>query len=159
MMQGKAILFSAALVALGAPITAQQSCFARQYTAEHMDKNQTQVITSIAIRFQGPATDKSNTGEWGDVTAYFKGEQTKFTQTLYCSLYEGSHYCGVECDGGRTEVKWKGPDTILLRTDGFVVSGRCDGTEQTLRYVKDKTDGFTTFRLNRASMDKCPPLD
>ena len=159
MITSQPLLLSAAIVALGTSALAQQSCFARHYDTEHLRKNPNQVINSIAIRFEGPATDKSNTGEWGDTTVFFNGSNTKYTQTLYCSSYGGSHYCGVECDGGRAEIKWKDRDTIYLTTDGFVVSGGCDDAASDTRLVKDKTDGFTTFRLNRASMDNCPPLD
>ncbi len=155
----KTTFLGAALVALGLPAFAQQSCFARHYSAGHLKDQPNQVLRSIAIRFAGRATDKSNTGEWGDVTAYFTDGPTKFTQTLYCSSYGGSHFCGVECDGGRAEISWRSEDTILLKTEGFIVSGGCDGTETDVRFVKDKTDGFTTFRLYRAGMENCPPLD
>jgi hypothetical protein len=155
----KTALLSATIIALGTTSQAQQSCFVRQYTDDHMRKNPNQVVESIAIRFEGPATNKRTTGEWGDVTAYFNDTPTKFTQTLVCSSYDFSHWCGVECDGGRAEVRWKDPDTILLTTEGFAVSGGCDSAETEMRYIKDKTEGFTTFRLNRAAMDSCPPLD
>ena len=124
-----------------------------------MRKNPNQVIDGISIRFEGPATDKSSTGEWGDVTAYFIDSSTKFTNTLYCQMIDGKRWCGVECDGGGAFITWKDADTSLMKTEGFVVSGGCDEDDLETRFVKDKTDGATTFRLNRAPMDACPPLD
>lgn len=159
MISTKTLLLSAAFVALGSTGIAQQSCFARQYSADHMRKTPNQVVKSIAIRFAGPANNKSSAGEWGDVTAYFTGTPTKFTQTLYCQILDGKQWCVVECDGGGAEVTWKDRDTILIKTEGFIVSGGCDETETDMRFVKDLNAKFTTFRLNRTSIDACPPLD
>ncbi len=159
MIRTKTLLLSAALVALGSTGIAQQSCFAREYSDDHMRKSPNQVVKSIAVRFEGPANDKSSTGEWGDVTTYFTDTPTKFTQTLYCQILDGKPWCGVECDGGGAEITWKDRDTILVKTEGFIVSGGCDGIETDMRFVKDLNAKSTTFRLNRSSLDACPPLD
>lgn len=159
MIRAKTFFLSAALIALGSTGIAQKSCFAREYSADHMGKNPNQVVKSIAIRFEGPANDKSSVGEWGDVTAYFNDTSTKFAQTLYCQVIDGKQWCGVECDGGGAEITWKDRDTILIKTKSFIMSGGCDGSETDMWFVKDLNAKFTTYRVNHTSMDACPPLD
>lgn len=159
-MRGTAskIILSAVLSALGSTGLAEQSCFSRSYSQAHLAANPKQTVKTLSIRFEGPAHDGPSTGEWGDVTVYFKADSRKFTQTLYCSTYAGARHCGVECDGGSAALRWTNADTLLLKTSGFIVSGGCDGTGEITRMVKDAGAETTTFRLNRAAMSACPPL-
>lgn len=149
----------AVLAALGSASLAEQSCFSRSYSQAHLAANPKQTVETLSIRFEGPAHDGPSTGEWGDVTVYFKADPRKYIQTLYCSTYAGARHCGVECDGGSAALHWRGADTLLLKTSGFIVSGGCDGTGEITRMVKDAGADTTTFRLNRAAMSACPPLD
>lgn len=153
------ILLSAVLAALGSAGLAEQSCFSRSYSKAHLAANPDQTVETLSIRFEGPARDGPSTGEWGDVTVYFKADPRKYIQTLYCSTYDGARHCGVECDGGSAALRWINADTLLLKTSGFIVSGGCDGDGEITRMVKDTGAASTTFRLNRVAMTACPPLD
>lgn len=152
-------ILSAVLATLGSAGLADQSCFSRSYSKAHLAANPKQTVETLSIRFEGPAHDGPSTGEWGDVTVYFKADPRKYIQTLYCSTYAGVRHCGVECDGGTAALYWTNADTLLVKTSGFVVSGGCDGAGEITWMVKDTSADTTTFRLNRAAMTACRPLD
>lgn len=150
----KGLGFALALALMGAGASAQQACFTREYSIEHLAKQPAQTVRAITVAFDGLATGEGTLGEWADVSVWFRGDGRRWTMGLWCP--PGGASCAVECDGGVFSLRWKGSDTILLKTSGFIVGLGCDGEENASRVVADDGASSTTYRLNRAALDACP---
>ncbi len=149
-------LAAAALLAAAQPAFAgEQKCYRRVYDAAHMASQPKQSVTTLEVIFDDEI--------WNDlvavVTVVFRGSPNVYGNTLGCypgqqGDPDGAVRCSVDCDGG-TFLAWpSGGDAILLKTDGFIVEGGC-GEEGEPRFVRDDTDGPTTFKLYEVDAATC----
>ena len=149
----RAAVLAAALA--GSVADAQQSCFTRTYSDAHLLTQPQQTVKEMQVVFSGSATGPGRLGEFASVAVRFRGETTQWTSGLVC--FDATR-CGVECDGGTFTVRWKGADTILLTTGGFIVGLGCDGenTDEDTRMVIDRGAQETTYLLRRTPVRNCP---
>jgi len=143
-----------------------EGCFERAYTAEHLAADPGQTVSRLTVGILHNADGEHLIGE-AAVSAVFRDEGTRYDQYLVCwepgpedaGAPAGAIACGVECDGGRFYAWEKDAERILLRTQGFLVSGDCSepGEDAPMRAVKDDGPGETTFLLNRVDPALCRP--
>jgi hypothetical protein len=129
----------------GAPlfVADQEACFGRVYDRVHLAAHPNQTVTSVHIfRYLGERPEAENwqasrrdeaikqfreTGN-ANVQAFitFRGRPGYFHNWLFCGK-EGKEgtTCGIECDGGRFDLKRESAGTVLLNNHGFVLIGGC----------------------------------
>lgn len=149
----------ALVLVAAAPALAQQSCFTRVYSPEHLAKNPNQSVREMQVVFEGLAEGPGTLGTSADVAVWFRDDHRRWTAGFYCPPEaEGGTLCAIDCDGGAFRARWKGADTILLTTEwGFNVGAGCgDGEDEETRVVKDEGAERTTYLLRRAPMSACP---
>ena len=144
---------------------AENSCYERVYSKEHLNKHPGQRVRQI--RFDHfPQTygteDASGNIRFGPKTAElyfvvsvsFRGSDQVFTDGGFC-YPEGQMYrCQIECDGGGFYLKDRdGGSILLLNERGFYLSGCGSGGE---RFLDPKPDD-AIFRLDRVSAKACIP--
>ena len=144
---------------------ADNSCYERIYTKDHLGQHPDQRVTGI--RFDHfPRTygteDKNGNIRFDPVSAElyfvisvrFRGSEQVFQDGGFC-YPEGQQYrCQIECDGGSFHLNDRDPDSILLINErGFRVSGCGEGKERILDPHPD--DGV--FRLDRRPNGACNP--
>lgn len=135
------------------------SCYARQYSAEHMAENPDQTVSFIKFghfpswfEARGILQDASTVPFTIEVN--FKNDNQNYMNGGECRPHDDDLKCQIECDGGGFVLKHKDADSILLYTrpeQGFAVAG-CDGNDY--RSVTDKTDD-KIFLLRRLPAAQC----
>lgn len=167
-------IFLAFTVLIGAAFTSQivmaetaltqhfnekDSCYARQYSADHLKKNPNQIVSFLQFgHFPSVNNGWASPPEEGEVRfsviAKFKGNDKEYSNSGRCLSENGTLNCQIECDGGGFVLKHKDADSILLYTrpgQGFVVSG-CDAGD--IRLITDQTDD-KIFLLHRTADAQC----
>lgn len=137
---------------------AQQSCWARDYSDAHLAKHPDQVVRQMVVLFEGQADGPGELGQTAGVEVFFRDDPRPWSNGFYCPPdAEGGALCAIDCDGGAFVVSWRDVDTILLKTNGFVVGVHCDGEEEPkTRNVSDTGAAETVFLLRRTGIDACP---
>ena len=116
------ILLLAAALSGAAAVQAQQSCFARNYSSEHLAKNPGQTVRRMQIVFEGLAEGPGTLGTSAGVAVWFRDDARRWTEGFYCPPEaEGGALCAIDCDGGAIRMRWRDADTLLVTTDGFIV--------------------------------------
>ena len=149
------------------PKPGERVCFARSYDAAHLAKHPKQTVASIkfALAYHRHEPDKYRKD--GQRNYYFKLEvrqRSRPNKTLSvvgdCFPGDGVIHCGVECDGGGIQVKWRDqPKTILidLAATGRIRLDNCGGEENSVELTPGADD--RTFLLTRISDAACPIYD
>ncbi|NGM46423.1 hypothetical protein G5B31_12850 [Rhodobacter sp. SGA-6-6] len=152
-----------AALAPAAPTLAQDlptGCFARDYTAQHLQQNPGQNVAAIRLNFL-PGTGASGDvptmevlvrlADQGRARAEGRGG-AMLAQTAYCFAEAGQWTCGVECDGGVMRIGRLSGDTLEVTTDYFLV-GDTDECGGAFDLAEDA--GSTTYRLKKAAASAC----
>lgn len=141
-------------MALPAATLADERCFRREYSAQHLASQPNQTIRALEIRFETQETEFEPLRA-AYVTAWFRDREEPFTNQLGCwKPKDTTGYpvdligCAVDCDGGAFLSWYSENDTILIETSGFIVQGGC-GSEDDLetRTVTDRGVEKTRFKL------------
>lgn len=149
----------AAETALTQHFNEDDSCYARQYSADHLNKNPNQTVSFLQFgHFPSQYKNWNYTPDEGNIPfniiANFVGDAREYTNSGECRPENGTLNCQIECDGGGFILKHKDDGSILLYTrpgNGFVVSG-CDAGD--FRKITDKTDD-KVFLLHRTADAQC----
>lgn len=144
---------------------AWDSCYARVYSQNHLNKNQGQKVAEI--RFDHfPTTfgtydqngkisfDPASAEVHFGVSVRFRGDDREYTNGGTCRPDGETYHCYIECDGGSFRLKHRSQTSILLiNGSGFAVSG-C-GSED-YRMLDPEPDD-KVFRLDRLNDSACVP--
>lgn len=157
-------LAAAAALIAGAAAANEPACYARAYSAGHLAANPAQTVERLTVAISRERLSEHHAGE-AAITARFRGDPETYRQWLVCwepgaldgAQPAGAIVCGVECDGGHLAAWERGDGALLLRTEGFLVSGTCaePGEDAPVRWVKDAGPGETTFLLHPAAPALC----
>jgi len=137
-----------------------QSCWSRDYSAEHLAAHPDQLVTAMrfTMRFDTEVNDNPDFYSFR-LEADLRGGQSG-RAFGYCSEFEGAVSCAVECDGGGVGVAQAADGKVLLDLTryGFIrMAGSCGS---------DEADGFgleaglddKQFLLSPATGKACKPL-
>ena len=136
----------------------EPSCYGREYSTEHMEKNEKQTVKKMRVKMVRDLTEPSSPSEYLDVEIALKGEENFFKTYrafLICDSKQGE--CYVECDGGRVKA-WGAKDgSLTLQNLGFVIQGGCGGDEGTDNTVmlKPTKGGDDIFKLVKLPSQYC----
>ena len=159
-------IFAASLIAemamaeraLSQHFGATDSCYARQYSPQHLAKNPEQTVSFIRLDHSPNAYDLKFEPETGmvifDLTIRFKDAAKNYEALGECHPKDGILKCGIECDGGQFSIKSKDADSILLYNGGRMVFSDCDAGDVNYRELTDQTDD-KIFLLHRLPDDQC----
>lgn len=158
-----ATFFAAALaVLIAAPAWAMSlndhlsngnACFARSYTAAHLEKHPGQRVAEI--RFDSLRI--SDAGPVGSdiefrVTVRYRNSDRYHSNVGVCFPVDRRYRCQLECDGGRFFLKGRDNKSLLLQNDrGFVITD-CGGTDYA---VLEPEPDDKIFRLDRLAAHLC----
>ena len=164
----------AALALLAAPLRAADlpggfffdtpTCFERVYTAGHLRQHPAQRVTRI--RFEHFPHIWGATDDAGRVNPRLQPRQVFFRVLVSlrgkrpgdnsgtCYAEDGRLNCYIECDGGGFELVRDGANKMLIRNQGFAVSGCDAGSEAEGTWVNPKPDD-KVFRLYRLPQSAC----
>lgn len=135
------------------------SCYAREYTTEHLVKNPEQTVSFIKFGsfpswFDARGIIRSEDSVPFSIEVNFKNDRRNYVNGGECRTQGDDLKCQIDCDGGGFILKHKDAASILLYTrpdQGFAVAG-CDGNDY--RSVTDKTDD-KIFLLHRMPAEQC----
>jgi hypothetical protein len=146
------------------PKPGERVCFARAYGAAHLAKHPKQTVSSVKFFLTYFRHDPDQYRKDGQRNYYFKLEVTQRnrpnkTLSVVGDCFPGNDaiHCGVECDGGGIQVKWRDqPKTILvdLAATGRIRLDNCGGEENSVELTPGADD--RTFLLTRTSAAACP---
>ncbi len=148
----------------------KEACFGRTYDAAHLRAHPKQRVTSFHLfRDFSPDTTTENVpqtaaelretdGENGniriDVYVRFRDRTGVYSNGMFCGRSDKGVYCAVECDGGSFDVERQGA-SLLLRNNGFVVTGGCGSDDE-----KEKSVFLEPGADDRAfRLDPKPPAE
>jgi len=150
-----------------------EACFGRVYDAKHLASHPKQRVTSFHLSREfkpdpysehepSPEEEmKLIDGDYGNVlvTAYvrFRDRPHVYANGLTCRKNdEGTVFCGVECDGGRIDLRTSG-QSLLIENSGFVVVGGCDASEDDRENTTVVSPGADdkVFRLDPKPIAAC----
>lgn len=150
-----------------------EACFGRVYDAEHLASHPKQRVTIFHLSREfkpdpysehdpSPEAEmKDVDGDYGNVlvTAYvrFRDRPGVYANGLTCRKNdEGKVFCGVDCDGGRIDLKASG-QSLLLENYGFVVVGGCGASEDEREQTEIVAPGADdkVFRLDPKPVAAC----
>ncbi|MBT0958801.1 hypothetical protein IV417_15535 [Alphaproteobacteria bacterium KMM 3653] len=180
----RSIIFTSLLAgAVALPGGAQQfegECFARDYSAAHLEANAMQTVAALSIRFT-PADGGGFDGmAWVSAVMADTPETVRqgvagqrIDQITLCEpldrawnggprdawIKAGVMTCFAECDAGMFQITRSAPDSITIKTNGLVLGedDGCGGTSM-LADVGDSPTGYvtTSYRLDAAPLAACP---
>ena len=132
------------------------TCFVREYSAEHLRKNPNQNVSEMRLRLM------ESPERWATAIVRFRDTKKEYRQSFGCydpdqKEFPGSFVsCSVDCDGGFFVARKRGKDAILVDVPwGFIVSGGCGAEDEEIRNVSDTGAEGTTFKLYRAELSAC----
>lgn len=150
----------------------RDQCFTRIYSAGHLAKNPRQ--QTLAMRFvhrpsaysaEERALSEGQGGRIAEQIAWLEVLQKQafgpVSQLVVCqaSSMPERFTCGVECDGGRFQLRLKANGSVLLdfrQRGGITLSGACDGGGKPILFGNGKDDQL--FRLDVSAMSACNGL-
>ena len=159
------------LKALLPPFPGAQACYARTYSAEHLQQHPKQKVTELVLFLRYVTLSEEDatlisTENGGTEKQYFRYDFTlaaktkEHDRTLYasgdCASAEGIG-CGVECDGGGIEIEPMAgkDDTILVRLERIRMTLGCgEGGEVELEGGEDDK----VFKLTKAPRPLCDSM-
>ncbi len=134
----------------------EPTCFGREYSTEHMEKNTKQTVKKIRVKMVKDLTMPEFPSEYLDVEIALKGEKNfhkTYRSYLICNSEEGQ--CYVECDGGRVKAWGAKSGEFLFENLGFVIQGGCGGEEEETKFLKATKGGDDVFRLTKLPSQYC----
>ncbi|MCV6576401.1 MAG: hypothetical protein OIF58_11750 [Cohaesibacter sp.] len=149
----------------------QEQCFARAYSKSHLAKNRDQQVTHIRFVHRPSSYDGTHfslsEGPDGGPPAQRALMDVRFRdgrhmrQDLLCSEQDGMTFCGVECDGGTFDYRFKKNGAMLIdfRARGPIrMQSACDaGSEGRSFWFGDQKED-QLFRLDVADFSACSDL-
>lgn len=135
------------------------SCYARQYSAEHLASHPNQTVAQIEFghfptRYKEWAYDPEEGSIPFIVQVTFRDSDKIYNDFGECRPQADGLRCQIECDGGGFTLTHKDTDSILLHTrdgNGFTVTGCGD---EDFRQISTKTDD-KVFLLHRLPAAQC----
>ena len=107
-------LITTAAALLPLPVMAQAACFARTYSAEHLQANPGQQVSQIRALHVPSAGDMP---ESYDMRLLFRDDSREFSATPFCDDIDGETNCMIECDGGIIRPAMDEAGSLRLSTD------------------------------------------
>lgn len=141
---------------------AEDSCYARQYSQEHLTKNPEQIVSFMRFEHSPKGFDMEFDAETGivvfDLTVRFKGKVDNYVAFGECRPQNGELKCPIQCDGGQFTIKSKDADSILIYNDGRLTFMHCEGDEVKVKQVTEQSDD-KIFLLHRLPDEQCNKPD
>jgi hypothetical protein len=142
-------------------------CWQRSYSKAHLAKHPDQTVTFIRFAHlpslaEGPDSVSSQSGRsfspYADIEASFRGDDRLYGNGLVCSLDSATLRCGVECDGGAMQFRFKADGALLIdfrQTGSLVLESDCgeEGGMQ-MRELGNAADD-KLFRLDPVDPAQC----
>lgn len=131
------------------------TCFVRNYSAQHLRANPAQQVTRIALAAIDRGANRPNMP--ANQSEFLMAIQTRagggwHSRLAYCSFGAGeTMVCGLESDGGRFTIVNRPDGNVLIRAQGELRIGDESGPEIGGRVSDDKA-----FVLSPAACDRGP---
>lgn len=143
-------------------------CFERSYSPQHMAKHPDQTVTFIRFAHLPSIKNELENGvtrQEGrkfspgvDVEVRFRGSSQLYGNSLFCFMDSKQPFCGVECDGGRFNFRFKKNNSMLIdfrKTGSIALESDCgEGNEADFRYLGNAKDD-KLFRLDPVDPNQC----
>ena len=91
------------------------------------------------------------------VAVAFRGNSAVYEQEVQCQAEGNGYFCGVECDGGSFQMRFKANGAALIdfrKSYGMVLGSSC-GEGETYRWIGDGKSDDMLFRLDPAPLSAC----
>ena len=142
----------------------QPSCFERVYSTKHLKAHPLQRVEMIRFehfpKIWGLLSDNNEVDPrlspkevYFRVLVKFRDAAKTLDNSGTCTKQGSFIQCYIECDGGGFQLVRKKKNSILIRNQGFAVSG-CDGEVDSGRRVEPEPDD-KAFRLYLLPQSQC----
>lgn len=143
---------------------AQNSCYARSYSADHLAKHPGQQVTAIRLdhfpRLSGPFGADNTPLIYPDapeivvnLSVTLRGSPDTHRATGFCWPEGAGMSCGLECDGGRFNLVDKGGAKLLVTGGSDIYFHDCAAGDTVLTRAPDDK----SFLLSRLPDVDCQP--
>src|SRR5215217_5658852 len=137
-----------------------QTCWSRDYSAEHLAAHPDQLVTAMRLTLRYDAMVNDNPDFYSfRLEADLRGGQSG-RAFGYCSEFEGAVSCGVECDGGGIGIAHAEGGKVLLDLTkyGYIrMAGSC-GSDESGGFGLEAGIDDRQFLLSPATGKACKPL-
>ncbi|MGB3338384.1 MAG: hypothetical protein WBA73_14515 [Devosia sp.] len=137
-----------------------QSCWSRQYSAEHLAAHPNQLVTAMrfTIRFDEIVNDNPDFYSFR-LEADLRGGQSG-RALGYCSEFERQVSCSVECDGGGVAVSHAADGKVLLdlTKHGYIRMADSCGSGELEGFGLEAGPDDKQFLLSPVTGKGCKPL-
>lgn len=129
------------------------TCFVRNYSAQHLNANRAQQVTRIALAAIDRGANRPNMA--ANQSEFLIAIQTRagggwHSRLAYCSFAAGdSMNCGIESDGGRFTILNRSDGNVMIRAQGELRIGDESGPE-----IGGRVSDDNVFILTPAACDR-----
>jgi len=146
------------------PQPGTQICYARQYSAEHLQAHPKQTVTAVEFRLTYYSHEPDEYYKDGQRNYYFalrarqRGSDRWSEGLGECVANGDGISCGIDCDGGGILAKRRGADKLLVYFGHwpYIRMGGCGGGDEGNAGELTPGEDDKEFLLDKTSAAACP---